>query len=112
MAKKADETGTILATIASWPDEQRQIGERLHAAITEAAPDLRPKQYYRQPGYAHAGGPVIVFFRNDDGLMSFGLTEKATFSATTPLVPSASFVNRIDADAEQRIATIVRDAAG
>lgn len=56
-------------------------------------------------------GPVLVFFRNDDGLISFGLTEKASFSTSAPLVESAWCINGLDNDAEERIAAVVREAA-
>lgn len=108
---RTDEETTLLEKIAAWPEEQRRIGERLHVIVMEAVPDLRAKLYYGQPGYARSG-PVLVFFRNDDGLVSLGLTEKATYSTTEPIVESAWFVNALDADAEQRIATVVRAAAG
>ncbi len=107
--KKTDETSKVLAKIEAWPDEQRKIGERLHGIIMDAVPDLRPKLYYGQPGYARSG-PVLVFFRNDEGLMSFAFTEKAAFSTSSPLVASAWFVNGLDADADQKITAIVRNA--
>lgn len=110
-SKKSDGAAALLEKIAAWPAEQRVIGERLHAIVMDAVPELRPKLYYGQPGYARTG-PVLVFFRNDDGLISFGLTEKASFSTTDPIVESAWFVNAIDAAAERRIAAAVRAAAG
>lgn len=111
VAKTSDDTAKLLQEIAAWPEEQRGIGERLHALVTEAVPELRPKLFYGQPGYARSG-PVLVFFRNDAGLISFGISEKATFSTTEPLVPSAWFVNSLDADAERLLAAVVRAAAG
>lgn len=108
---RSDDAAKVAERIAAWPAEQRVIGERLHTIVTEAVPELRPKLYYGQPGYARSG-PVLVFFRNDDGLISFGLTEKAGFSTTDPIVESAWFVNGLDADAERRIAEVVRAAAG
>lgn len=110
-AGKSDDAAKLLEKIATWPEEQRVIGERLHEIVMDAVPDLRPKLYYGQPGYARTG-PVLLFFRNDDGLLSFGLSEKARFSTTDPLVESAWFVNALDADAERRIAAVVRAAAG
>ena len=112
MAKgKSDDTAKLLEKIAAWPEQQRAIGERLHALVTEAVPELRPTLFYGQPGYARSG-PVLVFFRNDDGLVSFGISEKAAFPTTDPLVGSAWFVNSLDADAERRLAGVVRAAAG
>ena len=109
MAK--DPTAELLAKIAAWPAEQRPLGERLHALVTEAVPELRHELYHGQPGYTR-GGPVLVFFRCDDGLVSFGLSEKAHRSTTEPLVESAWFVNGLDADAERRLTAVVQAAAG
>lgn len=71
--------------------------------MLDAVPELRPQLYY---------GPVLVFFRHDDGLTSFGLTENAGLSTTDPLVEPAWLVNGLDADVERRIAEVVRAAAG
>lgn len=109
--KKSDETPKVLEKIAAWPEERRALGERLHEIVLGAVPDLRPKLYYGQPGYGR-GGPVLVFFRCDDGLVSLGMTEKAGWSRTDPLVASAWFVNALDDAAEERIADAVRTAVG
>lgn len=55
---------------------------------------------------------MLVFFRCDDGLVSLGMTEKASWSRTDPLVASAWFVNALDDGAEERIADAVRTAVG
>ena len=66
------------------------------------------------PGFTK-GGPVLLFFNAED-LMSFGLTEKANTSldddATDQLVDSAWFVHGLEEATEDRIAAIVRRAAG
>ena len=41
--KKADDESAVLATIAEMPEPDRGIAERLHAVITDVAPDLAPK---------------------------------------------------------------------
>jgi uncharacterized protein YdhG (YjbR/CyaY superfamily) len=94
--KKADDESAVLATIAEMPEPDRGIAERLHAVITDVAPDLAPKLWYGQPAYAK-DGKVVCFFKSaskfktrygtlgfseaailDDGAMwptSFALTE-------------------------------------
>jgi uncharacterized protein YdhG (YjbR/CyaY superfamily) len=94
--KKADDESAVLATIAEMPEPDRGIAERLHAVITDVAPDLAPKLWYGQPAYAK-DGKVVCFFQSaskfktrygtlgfseaailDDGAMwptSFALTE-------------------------------------
>lgn len=113
--KAADEEAAVMAKIAALPESHRAIGERIHQIILESVPELRPKLFYGMPGYGR-GGPVLCFFRVDDGIMSFGITEKANISvdedATDQLVGSAWFLTALDAPTEERIAAIVRKAAG
>ena len=53
----------LLAKIAEMPDGERAMAERLHALITENAPDLAPKTWYGMPAYAK-DGDVVVFFQS------------------------------------------------
>ena len=99
--------------IAKWPDGARHIGERLHAVITAAAPELQPKALWGAPGFAR-NGKVIVHFRQDDGLVTFGLTEHARLEvpagSSDRLIPTSWALTEIDEATEARIAQIVRDA--
>ncbi|MDJ0924520.1 MAG: DUF1801 domain-containing protein [Acidimicrobiia bacterium] len=112
--KAADAEAAVLAKIAEWREPYRAMGERIHRIILETVPELRPRLWYGMPGYAK-GGPVLLFFRVDD-LMSFGLTEKAHLSvdegAPDQLIESAWFLSDLDKPTEERIAAIVRKAAG
>ena len=112
--KAADDEAAVLAKIAEWPEPYRAMGERLHEIIVETVPELRPRLWYGMPGYARSG-PVLLFFNVEDR-MSFGLTEKAHIavdeSAPNQLIQSAWFVAGLDKPTEERIAAIVRTAAG
>ena len=70
--KAAADAAAVQAKIAEMPQPDRATAERLHAIVTDAAPELLPKLYYGQPGWAKAG-KVIVFFRS-------GLMDKARYS--------------------------------
>ena len=48
---------------AMTPDD-RAIGERLHAIVKKAAPELTPKTWYGMPAYANTEGKVVCFFRD------------------------------------------------
>jgi uncharacterized protein YdhG (YjbR/CyaY superfamily) len=109
---RAEAEREVLAKIAELEEPDRTIGERIHAIVTAAAPDMLPRTWYGMPAYAK-DGKVICFFqaaskfkvryatfgfqpdaRLDDGPMwatSFALTE------LTPMV-------------EARIADLVRQA--
>jgi hypothetical protein len=71
--KAAADEATMMAKIAETPQPDRAIAERLHEIVTAAAPELLPKLYYGQPGWARAGGKVVVFFRS-------GQTDKDRYS--------------------------------
>ncbi|MFC4140061.1 MULTISPECIES: DUF1801 domain-containing protein [unclassified Microbacterium] len=58
-AEKADQ----LAKIAEMPDGDRQMAERLSEIVAVTAPELAPRLYYGQPGWAK-DGKVVVFFRS------------------------------------------------
>jgi hypothetical protein len=111
---KKDPEAEVLDRIATWPEPYAEIGRRMHDVILAAVPELRPKLWYGMPGY-HRGGPVLCFFRVDE-TMSFGLTEKASTSvepgAVDKLMASAWFLTELDAATEERVAAIVRAAAG
>ena len=63
-AKKADGLQAVLDAIAKMSPEDRELAERVHIAITTAAPDLAPKTWYGMPAYANAEEKVVVFFKN------------------------------------------------
>src|SRR5690625_6588271 len=44
-------------------EHDRELAERIHAIVTQNAPDLAPKLWYGQPAYAR-GGKVVCFFRS------------------------------------------------
>lgn len=116
MADEKPDGDEVRDKIAGLP-AFRDVAERLHEIIMEAAPDLKPRLWYGMPGYAPAKSkPVVCFFRvDDDRYVTFGLTEKATLVADAGgpehLLPSAWFLTGLDAATEQRIATIVATAA-
>lgn len=111
---RKDPAAELLEKVAAWPAPYADIGRRLHEVIVGSVPELRPKLWYGMPGY-HRGGPVLCFFRVDE-MLSFGLTEKAHVAvedgAPDRLMPSAWFLTELDEATEERIAAIVRSAAG
>ncbi len=63
-AKKADGLQAVLDSIEQMAPEDRALAERVHMAVTAAAPDLSPKTWYGMPAYANADGKVVVFFQD------------------------------------------------
>ena len=112
--KKKDGTADLLEKIAEMDEPDRLIAERLHALITEAAPELAPKTWYGMPAYAK-DGKVLCFFQaaskfnsryatfgfNDAAMLDDGEMWATSF-ALTELTPKA----------EATIVELVRKAAG
>lgn len=113
--KQQTDEAAVLEKIAALPAPYRAMGERLHALILRSAPELRPRVWYGMPGYAK-DGPVLCFFRVDDRYMTFGLTDKVNHTleegAPDQLMASAWFFTALDDATEDRLAAIVRRAAG
>jgi len=60
-AAKADGESQARAKIAELPEPDRAMAERLHALITEHAPELSPRTWYGMPAYAKDGDVVCHF---------------------------------------------------
>jgi uncharacterized protein YdhG (YjbR/CyaY superfamily) len=69
-AKKADGLQAVLDRIAEMAPGDRELAERVHVAVTAAAPDLWPKTWYGMPAYTNADGKVVVFFQ-DSGKFNY-----------------------------------------
>lgn len=53
----------VLATYKKMSPADREIGEKLHALVKKAAPQLWAKTWYGMPAYANADGKTIVFYQ-------------------------------------------------
>ncbi|EHN80240.1 iron chaperone [Streptomyces coelicoflavus] len=53
----------VLDKIAEMQDSDRVMAERVHAVVTETAPDIAPKLWYGMPAYA-LDGKMICFFQS------------------------------------------------
>lgn len=52
----------IKEAIGKLPDEDRTLAEKLHALVSEVAPDLMPRTYYGMPAWGR-DGKVLCFFQ-------------------------------------------------
>lgn len=114
--KAAAEKEAFDAKLAEMPESDRRMAERLHEIVAEAAPQLRPKLYYGQPGWAASSGKVIVFFRS--GLMdkarysTLGFGEEATLDDPEGFWPTAYALEHLSDAAAAQIAKHVAKAVG
>ena len=91
------------------------MAERIHAIVTETAPDLTPRTWYGMPAYANENGKVVCFFTPADKFKSryasFGFEEAAKLDDGT-MWPTAFALTELTKAAETRIADLVKKAAG
>ncbi|MEV1017843.1 hypothetical protein AB0I89_05415 [Micromonospora sp. NPDC049801] len=69
-AKKADGLQAVLDRIAQMAPDDRALAERVHVAVTTAAPELSPKTWYGMPAYANAADKIVVFYQ-DSGKFNY-----------------------------------------
>jgi uncharacterized protein YdhG (YjbR/CyaY superfamily) len=118
-AKEADKAAAdakdVVAKIAQMPEGDRQMAERLHELVSKVAPQLSPKLYYGQPGYA-LDGKVVVFFRsgqmNKLRYSTFGVSPHATLDERAGLWPTSWALTTPTSGAWDQLADVVRRAAG
>ncbi|UFS60675.1 DUF1801 domain-containing protein [Subtercola endophyticus] len=111
--KAAAAEEAVMAKIAGMQEPDREMAERLHAIVTKAAPELTPKLYYGQPGWAK-DGKVIVFFRSgiDDKARysTLGFSVSASLDDDSGWWPTSYALKHITNDSAELIARLVRAA--
>ncbi len=60
---RAEGAAEIAAKIKDMPEDDRALGEKISAMVTETAPHLMPKTYYGMPAWANDAGKVVCFFK-------------------------------------------------
>ena len=114
-AKKADGLEDLLDKVSQMSPADRELAERVHVAITEAAPDLTPKTWYGMPAYANADGKVVVFFQ-DSGKFSYrystlGFQDAANLDDGQIWATSYALLGW-SAAVEKKVVALVRAAVG
>ena len=106
------ETAVQEALDAMTPPD-RVIGERLHAIVKDAAPELTPKTWYGMPAYANKEGKVVCFFRNaakfKERYAMFGFNDSAKLDDGS-MWPVAFALKKLTKADEARIANLVKQA--
>ena len=97
---KADEERTCLAKIAAMQGADRTMAERLHALITQTAPELAPKTWYGMPAYA-LDGQIVCFFKSgqkyNQRYATLGFSDKAHLDEGT-MWPTDFALTEVTAD--------------
>jgi uncharacterized protein YdhG (YjbR/CyaY superfamily) len=112
-AKKAEaEAQDCLDKIASMPDAERVIAEKVHAIVTATAPELAPKTWYGMPAYARDGKPVLFFKNGSKFKMRYsevGFSEWAALD-DAELWPTAYAVTAMNPKVEKQLTALVKRA--
>jgi len=112
--KSGDGEADLLEKIAEMGDADRAMAERIHALVTQAAPELEPKTWYGQPAYAK-DGKVVLFFQAASKFKTryatLGFNEAAHLDAGT-MWPTAFALTQLTAADEKRIVELVTKAVG
>ena len=111
-ADKADGESAVLAKIAAMPEQDRALGERLHAIIKASAPTLAPRLWYGMPAYAK-DGKVVCFFQSaqkfNTRYATFAFMHEANLDEGA-LWPTAFALKELTAAEEARIGALVKKA--
>ena len=111
--KAAADEADVLAKIAQMPDGDREMAERIHAIVADVAPQLSPKLYYGQPGYAR-DGKVVCFFRSGqmdkERYSTFGFSATANLDDSDGLWPTSYALQNPSDAAWRRLGHLVADA--
>ena len=111
-AKKAEEAQACLDKIAEMPERDRVLAERIHAIVTQTAPDLDVKTWYGMPAYAR-DGKVVCFFKPAEKFKAryatLGFDDAAALDDGGMWATSFGITTLTEAD-EKRIADLVRRA--
>ncbi len=103
----------VQEALAKMTPDDRAIGERLHAIVKDAAPELTPKTWYGMPAYANKEGKVVCFFRNaakfKERYAMFGFNDSAKLDAGS-MWPVAFALTKLTAADEAKIRSLVKRA--
>jgi hypothetical protein len=113
-AKSADEARACLDKIAEMPTPDRILAERIHALVTQTAPQLTVRTWYGMPAYAK-DGKVLCFFKPAEKFKAryatLGFTDVAALDDGN-MWPSEFAVTGLTAADEEKITALVKKAVG
>jgi uncharacterized protein YdhG (YjbR/CyaY superfamily) len=109
----ADGESAVREALAAMTPADRSLGERVHAIVKEAAPELVPKTWYGMPAYANRQGKVVCFFRDagkfKERYAMFGFNDSANLDHGS-LWPVAYALTKLTKADEATIAELVKKA--
>jgi Domain of unknown function (DU1801). len=112
--KAAEAEREVVEKIGSMQEPDRVMAERVHAIVKANAPHLAPKLWYGMPAYA-LDGKVVCFFQAAEKFKAryatLGFNDVAKLD-DGPMWPTAFALTEVTPEVEERIAELVKRAAG
>ncbi|WP_052343904.1 iron chaperone [Kallotenue papyrolyticum] len=109
---RAEGERAVLAKIAEMAEADRALATRLHAIITESAPELMPRLWYGMPAYAK-DGKIVCFFQSagkfNTRYATLGFSDSARLD-NGAMWPTAFALTALTPAEEERIRALVRQA--
>lgn len=113
LKKREDGEKDLLEKIAEMEEPDRGMAQKLHAIVTENAPELFPKTWYGMPAYADQDGKVVFFFQSAQKFnaryATLGFNDSANLDDGNMWPTAFALKGPTEAD-YQRIAALVRRA--
>jgi uncharacterized protein YdhG (YjbR/CyaY superfamily) len=113
--KDAEGEEAVRAALEKMAPDDRAIGERIHAIVKKAAPELKPKTWYGMPAYANSEGKAVLYFRDakkfKERYAMLGFNDRANLDDGS-MWPVAYALPKLTKADEARIAKLVKQAVG
>jgi uncharacterized protein YdhG (YjbR/CyaY superfamily) len=109
---RAEGEKAIREKIAEMSEPDRSMAERIHAIVTERAPDLMPRTWYGMPAYAKDGKVVCYFTpaeKFESRYATFGFNDTANLDDGA-MWPTSFALVELTAAAEKKIGALVEQA--
>ncbi len=111
-AAAKDPEGDMAAKIKAMPQPDREMAERLAAAIKAGVPELSPRTWYGMPAWTK-DDKVVCFFQNASKFKTrystFGFSDKAKLDDGN-MWPSSYALKKLTKADEKRILEMVKQA--
>jgi uncharacterized protein YdhG (YjbR/CyaY superfamily) len=111
-AAAKDPEGDMAAKIKAMPQPDREMAERLAAAIKAGVPELSPRTWYGMPAWTK-DDKVVCFFQNASKFKTrystFGFSDKAKLDDGN-MWPSSYALKKLTKADEKRILDMVKQA--
>jgi uncharacterized protein YdhG (YjbR/CyaY superfamily) len=109
---RAEGEKAIQEKIAEMSEPDRSLAQRIHAIVSDSAPDLMPRTWYGMPAYARDGKVVCYFTpaeKFESRYATFGFNDTANLDDGA-MWPTSFALKQLTGAEEKKIAALVQRA--